>query len=229
MKELVAKYGPEPTIQEANGPVGFTKHFPVLLPMPRRDAKVVQVACGDASSLALSEDGAVFSWEVTPPTAGAPSPKQVITELQFPTSLRTKILIAQISCGCSHSLALSLGGTLYSWGEGTFGELGHGNTSRVRSPKQVQYFQDHFPPLSVSKIATGWRHSVVATSCGQAFTWGYSATGALGLGMFEQQDGDNAVLSSAVNSPGLVGLQGYFVTDVFAATTSTIFATVEAE
>lgn len=36
-----------------------------------------------------------------------------------------------------HTLAVSTAGQLFSWGDGDFGKLGHGNTSTQKLPKQV--------------------------------------------------------------------------------------------
>ena len=35
--------------------------------------------------------------------------------------------IVSISCGSSHSAAVSASGELYTWGQGNYGRLGHGN------------------------------------------------------------------------------------------------------
>ena len=37
-----------------------------------------------------------------------------------------------------HSLALTEGGEVFSWGDGDYGKLGHGNSDRVRRPRQIE-------------------------------------------------------------------------------------------
>ena len=36
-----------------------------------------------------------------------------------------------------HSLALAESGEVFSWGDGDYGKLGHGNSDRQRRPKQI--------------------------------------------------------------------------------------------
>lgn len=46
------------------------------------------------------------------------------------------------SCGSDgHSMALTETGEVFSWGDGDFGKLGHGNTERQRRPKQIEALQ----------------------------------------------------------------------------------------
>lgn len=40
-----------------------------------------------------------------------------------------------------HSLALTETGEVFSWGDGDYGKLGHGNSERQRRPKQIEALQ----------------------------------------------------------------------------------------
>lgn len=48
--------------------------------------------------------------------------------------------IVQIRCGELHSASLSKDGVLYTWGLGSDGRLGHGNTLTYDKPTVVSYF-----------------------------------------------------------------------------------------
>ena len=45
-----------------------------------------------------------------------------------------------ISCGSSHSAAITSNGDLYTWGLGEYGRLGHGDNTTQLKPKQVWHY-----------------------------------------------------------------------------------------
>ena len=45
--------------------------------------------------------------------------------------------VRDVSCGSSHSAAITSNGELYTWGLGEYGRLGHGDTTTQTRPKQV--------------------------------------------------------------------------------------------
>eukprot|EP00804_Cyclotella_cryptica_P017747 CCRYP_001181-RA/>CCRYP_001181-RA protein AED:0.06 eAED:0.06 QI:2605/0.71/0.87/1/0.71/0.87/8/186/753 len=48
------------------------------------------------------------------------------------------IVLQQITCGWSHSVALTTNGEVYTWGNGDHGKLGHGNGKKVSTPQLVE-------------------------------------------------------------------------------------------
>lgn len=81
------------------------------------------------------------------------SPREYPEAVPFPATLGF-VRIQCISCSWFHSAAVSDMGMLYTWGSGSDGALGHGNTSSVTSPLPVDFFgAEH--PLSAVAVACG--------------------------------------------------------------------------
>uniref|UniRef100_A0A1B6CXM2 B30.2/SPRY domain-containing protein n=1 Tax=Clastoptera arizonana TaxID=38151 RepID=A0A1B6CXM2_9HEMI len=75
-----------------------------------------------------------------------------------------------------HTIALSVDGQVYSWGDGDHGKLGHGISDTISQPQIINYFKN----LVVVCISAGYRHSAAVTSEGELYTWGESRNGRLG-------------------------------------------------
>ena len=46
--------------------------------------------------------------------------------------------VVAVSAGGSHSLAITADGAVWSWGEGRFGKLGHGDRQDQLLPKKIE-------------------------------------------------------------------------------------------
>ncbi|KAH8937225.1 hypothetical protein BDL97_16G015700 [Sphagnum fallax] len=87
--------------------------------------------------------------------------------------------ISSITCGSDHTTAYSnLTKTLYSWGWGDFGRLGHGNLIDLFIPHPVRALNG----LEIKHMACGDSHCIVLTSNGEVLSWGRNQNGQLGLG-----------------------------------------------
>jgi regulator of chromosome condensation len=129
-------------------------------------------------TVALSEDGSVYSWGCNDEGAlGRPSNESNEFDplkVQFPEETR----ILQICAGDSHSAALSSGGIVYVWGvfrdsNGPFGLIG----DKPSSLPQVVYANQANPAV---KIASGSDHLTLLTLDGTIVTLGCGEQGQLG-------------------------------------------------
>lgn len=166
--------------------------------------RVVQVACGsrDAQTLALTEDGLVFSWGDGDfgklgrgGSEGCSTPHQV--ERLTTGGANT---VVQIECGAQFSLALTKSGEVWTWGKGDYYRLGHGSDQHVRKPTPIQGLRGK----KVIHVAVGALHCLAVTETGQVFAWGDNDHGQQGSG------------TTTVNKKpfAVVGLDGVFVNRV---------------
>jgi alpha-tubulin suppressor-like RCC1 family protein len=89
--------------------------------------------------------------------------------------------------------AIKTDGTLWTWGRGNNGALGHGNTTTYSSPKQVGALTD-WASVSIASETTFGQCGAVKTD-GTLWTWGSGNNGVLGLGN-----------TTSYNSPKQVGV-----------------------
>ncbi|HZD60439.1 MAG TPA: hypothetical protein VE439_08330, partial [Anaerolineae bacterium] len=77
--------------------------------------------------------------------------------------------------GC-HSLALKQDGTVWGWGDNSFGQLGDGTKTNRSTPVQAKAL------TNVTAIAAGDAHSLARKSDGTVWAWGGNGFGQLGDG-----------------------------------------------
>jgi alpha-tubulin suppressor-like RCC1 family protein len=86
--------------------------------------------------------------------------------------------IVKIASGLNHSLAIDANGSLWAWGDNEFGQLGDGGMDDGSNvPMHVLGMSN-----SVVDVASGYNHSVAVKTDGTVWTWGYNASGQLGIG-----------------------------------------------
>ncbi len=61
----------------------------------------------------------------------------------------------QLSCGPYHTAAVTEDGALFTWGNGLFGKLGHGDTRSAYAPRRVRAFEG----CAVHYVSCGWWHT----------------------------------------------------------------------
>ncbi len=89
-----------------------------------------------------------------------------------------KVGVVAISAGPSHSLFVTMDGAVYSHGDGSFGQLGHGNQQHAEEPKLVAALRR----IHVIKVVAGPSSSFAISREGQVFAFGSDSLGALGHG-----------------------------------------------
>ncbi|EDW50031.1 probable E3 ubiquitin-protein ligase HERC4 isoform X2 [Drosophila sechellia] len=141
---------------------------------------VVQIACGNNHSLALTSCGELYSWGSNIyGQLGVNSPND-LTHCNYPLRLTTLlgIPLAAIACGGNHSFLISKSGAVFGWGRNNCGQLGLNDETNRAYPTQLKTLRT----LGVRFVACGDEFSVFLTNEGGVFTCGAGAYGQLGHG-----------------------------------------------
>lgn len=150
---------------------------PVPIPSPL-PITVIQVACGNSHSLALTKGGQVFSWGFN--SHGQLGLGKEVALQPIPALVRSLIgvPVTQVAAGGTHTLALTLPGLVYCCGANKAGQLG---LNRVDEKGRFNICAvPALRVLGVSFISCGEAHSAVLTKGGQVFTFGEGSQGQLG-------------------------------------------------
>ena len=117
--------------------------------------QITRVACGNSYSLALSQSGKVYSWGIG--KSGSLGLGEISTIAPFPHVLSFQNIsddssvqgaldpeskddsdkIIAIDSGQTHCMALAENGSVYTWGNGQSGRLGHGDEIGQNVPEKV--------------------------------------------------------------------------------------------
>ena len=151
---------------------------------PLAGKKIVKIAAGQGHSLALTDDGRVYTW-------GRNDTGQLgnnaTTDAMLPvavtvtgTPMNNKTII-EIASGARHSLAIDSSGKVYAWGHNSSGQLGNNSTVNALTPVAVQAPADK-NIIQVSGGGWSGASSSALTSNGTVYSWGRDFDGQLGDG-----------------------------------------------
>ncbi|KAF5749800.1 Regulator of chromosome condensation (RCC1) family with FYVE zinc finger domain isoform 1 [Tripterygium wilfordii] len=149
------------------------------------------VACGEFHTCAVTMAGELYTWGDGTHNAGLLGhgtdishwiPKRILGPLEG-------LQIASVTCGPWHTALVTSTGQLFTFGDGTFGVLGHGDRENVSYPREVESLSG----LRTIAVACGVWHtaavvevivtqSSASVSSGKLFTWGDGDKNRLGHG-----------------------------------------------
>ncbi|XP_032831091.1 RCC1 and BTB domain-containing protein 1 isoform X1 [Petromyzon marinus] len=128
---------------------------------------VVNIACGQTSSMIVLDKGQVYSWGYNGNgqlglgnTMNQPTPCRLVS-LQG-------ICIVQVVCGYAHTIALADDGSVHAWGANSYGQLGIGNKTNLQAPVQIS-IEERFTEVA----ACHFTHTSAGRTCsGSVYVWG---------------------------------------------------------
>jgi alpha-tubulin suppressor-like RCC1 family protein len=129
---------------------------------------------------ALMANGSYYDWGYN---AGGQLGDGSTINSSVPVKVALPAPVSQVSQGGSQptngqSLALLSNGTLWAWGDGSYGQLGNGSTSGSSLPVRV-HLPDH---VAIRQVFSGGDSSYAIASGGQLWVWGGNLHGQLGDG-----------------------------------------------
>jgi len=146
------------------------------------NTQTVAIGCGENHSLAV--DINFNLWAFGNNSNGqlglGPSASSTENTLQKVTNVNpnTNATWIKVAGGRNHSLGLQKDGTIYAWGDNTYGQLGIGSLDLSRNiPSKISS-----PALLWIDIAAGANCSFALSNTNQLYAWGSDASGQLGLG-----------------------------------------------
>jgi alpha-tubulin suppressor-like RCC1 family protein len=181
--------------EESGGRLGHGVDSDVLQPKlidALSNTNIELVACGEYHTCAVTLSGDLYTWGDGTYNSGLLGhgnevshwvPKRVNGPLEG-------IHVSSISCGPWHTAVVTSSGQLFTFGDGTFGVLGHGDQKSVSIPREVESLKG----LRTVRAACGVWHTAAVVevmagnssssncSSGKLFTWGDGDKGRLGHG-----------------------------------------------
>jgi len=173
----------------------FNQETPVLVStLAGLGVKIVKACCGQQHVIAMSSDGAVYSWGLG--VLGQLGHGDCVDSgLPRPIQYFEGHTVVDIACGSHHSVVVTSAGQVFTFGSSEYGQLGgetdaedwqtayshlHGARSYLgATPKPLPF---DFDGLKVVKVSCGDLHSIVLCATGEIYTFGWGLNGALGHG-----------------------------------------------
>jgi len=145
---------------------------------------IVDIACGWQHCLALSSEGALFSW-------GCGDEGQLghgdNFDSAFPSEVKffDRTQVVSIACGHSQSSAITSEGSLYTWGHNSDYRLMNSNSRGVFIPTLTELYKARTQVLNdeemnIVSVSMGATHMCVVTKNGNVYAAGRGQEGQLG-------------------------------------------------
>ena len=172
--------------EESGGRLGHGVEVDVLHPKlieTLSGMNIELVACGEYHSCAVTYSGDLYTWGDGTHNSGLLGHGNEVSHW-YPKKVDGNIeglRVSYVSCGPWHTAIVTSAGQLFTFGDGTFGALGHGDHSSTNIPREVETLKG----LRTTRVSCGVWHTAAVVEvineseessthspCGKLFTWG---------------------------------------------------------
>ncbi|XP_055897497.1 probable E3 ubiquitin-protein ligase HERC3 isoform X1 [Biomphalaria glabrata] len=105
--------------------------------------------------------------------------------------ISSRFRIREMSCGKEHVLLLDDTGSIYSYGGGSKGQLGHSTVESKSLPTVI----DALHGLTIKTISAGGWHSAAISVFGDLYMWGWNESGQLGLASLDKEETSSTIVT----------------------------------
>jgi len=178
----------------------------------KHNLKVTDVACGEKMTVAVTDDGDVWSW-------GSGRRSENILSKFLPSdsnelgqgakdmqrfspapivALRNLPPVTSVTAGYRFCFALNVKKSVYYWGKGDYGVFGDGHTRGHKDPKLHEFFKQvqKSHGMKIRKIKAAGNYAMAMFNNGTLWSWGENVSGQLGL-----EDQFNENLENVIKTP----------------------------
>jgi len=149
---------------------------------------VISIAAGYWYTIALKEDGTVWTWGSGPMGDNTTTNRKTPVQVLGPGGIGVLTDVIAIAAGDFHAMAVKKDGSVWAWGDNNCGQLGDNTTTNRSTPVQVMGLGGIGFLAGAKAIAAGASHTVVLKDDGTLLAWGLNCYGQLGDGTRTGQD-----------------------------------------
>ena len=140
--------------------------------------QVVDISCGYYHSALVTKEGKLYTFGERDGGKLGAGAGAGAGDTDLPTLVPLPEPVVQVRCGGHHSLAIAASGTVFSWGQGSHGQLGLGSRRlEAAAPQPLA----RLAGLGVAAVSAGENHSLVLSTGGHLYTFGDGRHGKLCL------------------------------------------------
>ncbi|MCD6594416.1 T9SS type A sorting domain-containing protein [bacterium] len=169
--------------------------------------EIVKISAGVEHNLVLLDDGTVWTWgnnccgqlgNGTTDSSNVPIQVHGVDNIGYLDN------IIDISAGFYYSLARSVDGSVFAWGNNDYGQLGDGNVIQRNIPVQVLDSAGIGFLANIIEISAGALHCAAIRNDSTIFVWGGNRGGELGIGTSDTLSHSFPIHTLDIDSSGLL-------------------------